>query len=77
MSIIKSVARFLANAYYVFGRASKGKYHSESEAIKQLEKEVLYGKSNRRQDAENQINDRRNVAVDVWKSFNKLVMEKG
>lgn len=77
MSIIKSVARFLANAYYVFGRASKGKYHSESEAIKRLEKEVLYGKSNRRQDAENLISDRRNVAADVRKGFNKLVKGKG
>jgi hypothetical protein len=77
MYIIKSMIQFVANATYVFGRASKGQYHSDSEAIKELEREVLYGKSDRRNDAENLTNDRRNVAADIRKSFNKLVMENG
>ncbi len=77
MYIIKSMIQFVANATYVFGRASKGQYHSDSEAIKELQREVLYGKSDRRNDAENLTNDRRNVAADIRKSFNKLVMENG
>lgn len=77
MYIIKSMIQFVANATNVFGRASKGQYHSESEAIKELQREVLYGKSDRRNDAENLTNDRRNVAADIRKSLNKLVMENG
>ena len=77
MYIIKSMIKFVANATYVFGRASKGQYHSDSGAIKELEREVLYGKSDRRNDVENLTNDRRNVAADIRKSLNKLVMENG
>lgn len=77
MCILKKMQEFAANGARVFGKASKGQYHAESEAIKEIKEEIMSGSSSRRDDTENRLRDRRNVNADIRRSLNKIVLENG
>lgn len=71
MSILKKMQEFAANGARVFGKAAKGQYHSESEAVKEIKKEIMSGSSSRRDDTANRLRDRRNINADIRRSLNK------
>ena len=65
MSILKKMQEFAANGARVFGKAAKGQYHSESEAVKEIKKEIMSDSSSRRDDTANRLRDRRNINADI------------
>ena len=65
MNILKKMQEFAANAARVFGKAAKGQYHSESEAVKEIKKEIMSDSSSRRDDTANRLRDRRNINADI------------
>ena len=77
MCILKKMQEFAANGARVFGKASKGQYHAESETVKEIKEEIMSGSSSRRDDTENRLRDRRNVNADIRKSLNKIILENG
>lgn len=77
MCILKKMQEFAANGARVFGKASKGQYHAESEAVKEIRKEIMSGSSNRHDDVANRLQDRRNVNADIRRSLNKIALENG
>ena len=77
MSILKKIQEFAANGARVFGKAAKGQYHSESEAVKEIKKEILSESSSRRDDTANRLRDRCNINADIRRSLNKIVLENG
>ena len=77
MCILKRMKQFAVNGTRVLGKASKGQFQSESEVVKQIKKELMSGRTGRRNDMENLMRDRRNIESDIRKSFNKLVVRNG
>lgn len=77
MCILERIQQFAGNGVRVFRKASKGQFQSESEVVKELNKEVMSNRSNRYTDIENLIRDRRNIDTDIRKSFNNLVLKNG
>ena len=77
MCILKQMQEFAANGARVFNKASKGQYHSESEAVKEIKKEIISGSSSRRDDAANRLRDRRNINTDIRRSLNNIILENG
>ena len=75
MSILKKMQEFAANGARVFGKASKGQYHAESEAVKEIKEEIMSGSSNHHDDTANRLRDRHNVNADIRRSLNKIVLE--
>lgn len=77
MCILKKMQEFATNGARVFNKASKGQYHSESEAVKEIKKEIISGSSSRRDDAANRLRDRRNINTDIRRSLNNIILENG
>lgn len=77
MCILKKMQEFAAKGARTFGKASKGQYHSESETVKSIKKEIFSGTSGHRDDIENRMRDRQNIDADVRRSFNKLILKNG
>jgi hypothetical protein len=65
MNILKKMQEFAAKGARVFGKAAKGQYHSESEAVKEIKKEIMSDSSSRRDDTANRLRDRRNINADI------------
>lgn len=68
---------FTANGIRVFAQSSKGLYNGESDDVRKIKEEMMTGKSDRHRDLENRMRDKRNVEVDIRKSFNKIILENG
>lgn len=77
MCILKRMQKFAANGIRAFGKASKGQYHTESDAVKSIKKEIMSGTSDYHTDLENRMRDRHNVEADVRRSLNKLILKNG
>lgn len=67
MKILKKIQEFAAKSARVFGKAAKGQYHSESEAVKEIKKEIMSDSSSRRDDTANRLRDRHNINADIRK----------
>ena len=77
MCILERMQQFAVNGVRAFHKASKGQYHSESEAVKALKMEMMTFASGRHNDVENLTRDKRNVEADVRRSFNNLILKNG
>lgn len=62
------------NGFNVFGQASRGKYSGNSEYISELKNEMMKDTS-AADDIYNLRNDRKKVACDMRKSFDKLILD--
>ncbi|MGM9697970.1 MAG: hypothetical protein ACI3Y0_04935 [Prevotella sp.] len=74
MCIFNDFRNFISNGANVFRSAARGEYSDESDAVKALRKEMMERPSSLHADKENLYGDRMNVAADVRRSFNKLVL---
>lgn len=77
MCILEKMQEFAANGIRVFGKTSKGQFHSESEAVKAIKKEMMERTSDRRDDIESLLQDKKKVEADIRKSFNNLILING
>ena len=77
MCILEKMQEFAANGIRVFGKASKGQFHSESEAVKAIKKEMIERTSDRCDDIESLLQDKKKVKADIRKSFNNLILING
>lgn len=77
MCILEKMQEFAANGIRVFGKASKGQFYSESEAVKAIKKEMMERTSDRRDDIESLLQDKKKVEADIRKSFNNLILING
>lgn len=75
MCILKKMQEFTVNGIRVLSKSSKGQYHDESDAVKNIKEEMMSGTSDRHRDLENRMRDRRNVEADIRKSFNKIILK--
>ena len=76
-TILKQMWDFILNGAHVFQLSVKGQYRQESEDIKKIKKEVLNDSTNRHTDKENLVEDRKKVASDMRKAFNKTILTHG
>lgn len=74
MCIFNDFRNFISNGANVFRSAARGEYSGESDAVKALRKEMMERPSSLHADKENLYGDRMNVAADVRRSFNQLVL---
>ena len=72
-TILKQMWDFISNGAHVFQLSVKGQNCQESEDIKKIKKEVLNDSTNRHTDKE----DRKKVASDMRKAFNKTILTHG
>jgi hypothetical protein len=71
MCILKELKRFIANGSKTFREAASGQYDGDSQAVRDIRKEMLRDR-NSADDSNNLKKDRRNVAGDIRRSFDKL-----
>ena len=74
MCIFNDFRNFISNGTNVFRSAARGGYSGESDAVKALRKDIMERPSSLRADREHLDGDRMNVAADVRRSFNQLVL---
>jgi hypothetical protein len=73
----KGIIRFIKNGVATFRAASRGQYRADSPEIEQIRREIMQAKTGYSQDRANLRNDRKNVARDIRRAFDKLVSEHG
>jgi len=66
--------KFFLRGVNVFRDASRGTYEHESEAVREIRREMMGRPSSLKADKENLVGDRRRVAADVRGSFNRIVL---
>lgn len=77
MCNLRSIRYFIKRGASVFSDASRGQYHSQSDAIARLKEEVFGNESHRSDDKRNLMSDRWNIERDVRKSFDEYILSNG
>lgn len=73
MCLINEIKRFISGGAKTFRDAAKGQYDGDSQAVKEIREEMMR-EINQSEDGNNIKNDRKNVAVDIKRSFDKLII---
>lgn len=66
------IKMFIEKGIRVLRSASRGRYDHDSEAVREIRREMMDSPSSLRTDRQNLVADKHRVAADVRVSFNKI-----